>query len=78
MLRIGPASHCCFFDSSDFESAVRLAVSLGGDSDTIACITGGIAEAFYGSIPKDIEDYVMNILPEEFQTVVRKVQDLPL
>ena len=38
----------------DFESAVRLAVSLGGDSDTLACITGGLAEAYYKEIPKEI------------------------
>lgn len=37
-----------FLESTDFESAIRLAVSIGGDSDTIACITGGIAEAYYG------------------------------
>ena len=41
-------------DSTDFESAIRLGVSLGGDSDTLACITGGIAEAFYKDIPDDI------------------------
>lgn len=68
-----PQAIVAFMDSYDFESAVRLAVSLGGDSDTIACITGGNAEAFYGSIPKVVENHVMNLLPEEFQTVVRKV-----
>lgn len=73
-----PQAIVAFMDSSDFESAVRLAISLGGDSDTIACVAGGIAEAFYRSIPKDIEDHVMNLLPEEFQSVVRKVQAFPL
>ena len=43
-----------FFESSDYESCVRKAVSIGGDSDTIAAIAGGIAEAFYGTIPDDI------------------------
>jgi ADP-ribosylglycohydrolase len=43
-----PEAIIAFLDSIDFESAIRLAVSLGGDSDTLACITGGIAEAFYG------------------------------
>lgn len=38
----------CFFESKDFEDAIRTAVSMGGDSDTIAAITGGVAEAFYG------------------------------
>ena len=53
-----PQAIIAFLDSRDFESAIRLAVSLGGDSDTLACITGGIAEAFYGmtfSIPDTID-----------------------
>ncbi len=43
-----PEAIIAFLDSNDFESAIRLAISLGGDSDTLTCITGGIAEAFYG------------------------------
>ena len=43
-----PQAIIAFLDSSDYESAIRLAVSLGGDSDTIACMAGGIAAAFYG------------------------------
>jgi hypothetical protein len=43
-----PQAFAAFFDSVDFESAIRLAVSLGGDSDTLACVTGGVAEGFYG------------------------------
>ena len=54
-----------FLDSSDFEHAIRLAVSLGGDSDTLACITGGIAEVYYG-MPEDIKQQVYNKLPNEF------------
>jgi ADP-ribosylglycohydrolase family protein len=50
-------------------SAPRLAVSIGGDSDTLAAITGGIAEAYYG-IPKDIENQALTYLPEEFQQVI--------
>jgi ADP-ribosyl-[dinitrogen reductase] hydrolase len=60
-----PEAIIAFLESTDYESAVRLAVSLGGDSDTIACITGGIAEAFYRDIPDEIIDNVLNILPEE-------------
>jgi ADP-ribosylglycohydrolase len=51
-----------FLESTGFEHAVRLAVSLGGDSDTIAAIAGGIAEAFYREIPEDIADFVQVIL----------------
>jgi ADP-ribosylglycohydrolase len=46
-----PVAVQAFLESTDFESAVRLAVSVGGDSDTIACIAGAIAHAFYGPIP---------------------------
>jgi ADP-ribosylglycohydrolase len=50
-----PEAIIAFLESTDFESAVRNAVFLGGDADTQACIAGGIAEAFYGGVPKDIE-----------------------
>lgn len=50
-----------FLESSDFENAIRLAVSLGGDSDTIAAITGSIAEAFYG-VPPEIEKKALSYL----------------
>ena len=43
-----------FFESRDYESAIRKAISIGGDSDTIAAIAGGIAEAYYGEIPENI------------------------
>src|SRR5206468_3846433 len=48
-----PESIIAFLESKDFEDAVRKAISLGGDADTLACITGGISEAFYG-VPKPI------------------------
>jgi ADP-ribosylglycohydrolase len=61
-----PQAIIAFLDSTDFEDAIRKAVSLGGDSDTLACITGGIAEAFYKEIPKAMVDRVQRLLPEEF------------
>lgn len=54
-----------FLESSDFEDAVRCAVSIGGDSDTIAAITGSIAEAYYG-VPADIRKQTVQYL-DEFQ-----------
>lgn len=42
-----PPAIVAFLESKDYETAIRLAISIGGDSDTIACITGGIAEAYY-------------------------------
>lgn len=52
-----PPAIIAFLDSTDYESAIRNAVSLGGDADTEACIAGGIAEAFYGEIPKQISSF---------------------
>lgn len=53
-----PEAIVAFLDSTSFENALRLAVSLGGDSDTLTCITGGIAQAFYGNVPEEIEQEV--------------------
>lgn len=64
-----PEAITAFLDSSDFENAIRLAVSLGGDSDTLACITGGIAEAFYG-IPDVFKKFVDNFLTDDLRTVL--------
>ncbi|MBN1361023.1 MAG: ADP-ribosylglycohydrolase family protein [Sedimentisphaerales bacterium] len=49
-----PEAIIAFLDSTDYEDAIRNAISLGGDSDTQACIAGGIAEAYYKTIPDDI------------------------
>ena len=67
-----PEAIISFLESTDFESAIRLAISLGGDSDTIACITGGIAEAYYKEIPDNIIDNVLNILPQELIEIVEE------
>ena len=61
-----PQAICAFLESTSFEDAVRKAISLGGDSDTQACITGSIAEAYYG-LTYDDEDKVLSYLPEELQ-----------
>ncbi|MBO5104862.1 MAG: ADP-ribosylglycohydrolase family protein [Ruminococcus sp.] len=52
-----PPAIVAFLDSHDYESAVRNAVSLGGDADTMACVAGGIAEAFYKDIPEHIKNF---------------------
>ena len=67
-----PESIIAFLESTDFESAVRLAVSLGGDADTMGSITGGIAEAFYGGVPEHIRKEVLKRLPDEFIEVMEK------
>ena len=59
-----------FLHSNDVESAIRLAVSLGGDSDTQACIAGAIAHAYYSEIPLEIENEVRSRLPRKFLLVL--------
>jgi ADP-ribosylglycohydrolase len=61
-----PESIIAFLESTDYESAVRNAISLGGDADTMACIAGGIAQAFYGPLPSPIVQQTRQRLPEPF------------
>jgi ADP-ribosylglycohydrolase len=67
-----PEALIAFLDSSDFENAIRLAVSLGGDTDTLTCITGGIAQAFYGGIPTEIAEKTLSILDDDLRAVTLK------
>ncbi len=67
-----PPAVIAFLESENYEDAVRKAVSLGGDADTLACITGGIAEAFYGEVPQEIKDKVFELLDEKLAGVVRE------
>ncbi len=66
-----PEAIISFLDSGSYEDTIRNAVSLGGDSDTLACIAGGIAEAYYGQIPDDIYKKVEEILPADLMEIVR-------
>jgi ADP-ribosylglycohydrolase len=65
-----PESIIAFLESTGVEDAMRKAVSLGGDSDTMACIAGAIGEAFYGGVPAEIRERVRGCLPGEFLEVV--------
>lgn len=65
-----PQSIIAFLESTDYEDAVRQAVSLGGDSDTMACIAGGIAQAYYQEIPDDIIKRVRQILDPKLLAIV--------
>ena len=62
-----------FLESSSFEDAVRGAISLGGDSDTIGAMAGSMAEAFYG-IPRELREAALGFLDAELQAVVRKFE----
>ncbi|MBP6974178.1 MAG: ADP-ribosylglycohydrolase family protein, partial [Syntrophorhabdus sp.] len=64
-----------FLESDGYEDAVRKAISIGGDSDTIACITGGIAEAFYKGVPQEIVSFAMEKLDNDLRQVVIEFQD---
>lgn len=67
-----PEAIISFLDSTDYENAIRLAISIGGDSDTIACMTGGIAEAYYKKIPDEIVNTVMDMLPQQMIEVIEE------
>lgn len=67
-----PEAIISFLDSTSYEDALRNAISLGGDSDTLACITGGIAEAFYQDIPYDIQTKVRELLTPDLLGIAER------
>jgi len=69
-----PEAIIAFLESADFEDAIRNAVSLGGDSDTLTAITGSIAEAAYG-VPETIRDKAVSLLDEPFLEVLNRWHD---
>ena len=82
-----PQAFMAFYDSHDFAESIRLAVSLGGDSDTLACITGGIAQAYYETqveksesntpaIPDSVLAEMRSRLPQFFWTVMEKLAEV--
>jgi ADP-ribosylglycohydrolase len=70
-----PEAIIAFLESSDYEDAVRKAVSLGGDADTLACMAGGIAEAYYKKLPGPIILRAKGILDEELRAIVDEFGD---
>ena len=69
-----PLSFYLLSQASSFEDAIRLAISHGGDSDTIGAIVGSIAEARFG-IPQDMKDKAISYLPDEMQDVLNNLQE---
>ena len=65
-----PQAIIAFLESNSYEDSVRKAVSIGGDSDTLACMTGGIAQAYYKYIPDDIVKAVRELLNQETLEIV--------
>ena len=66
-----PPAIIAFLESHDYESAIRGAISLGGDADTQACIAGGIAEAYYKEIPEHIKNFCDLKIDTSIKTVVK-------
>ncbi len=69
-----PQALVCFLHSSDFIDTIRKAVSIGGDSDTIACIAGSIAEAYYG-IDEEYKEETLKRLPEDLKQIVADFEE---
>lgn len=67
-----PEAMVAFLESESVEDAIRKAVSLGGDSDTQACIAGAIAEAFYGMIAEELAAEIYERLPDEFNEIIQR------
>lgn len=65
-----PQSIIAFLESNNYEDAVRKAVSLGGDSDTLGCMTGGIAQAYYKHIQDHIIGMVRGLLNDDFLAII--------
>ena len=70
-----PESIICFLESKDYEDCVRLAVSMGGDADTMGAIAGSIAAAFYGEIPDFIIEKCWAKLPEDIREIIEKFRE---
>ena len=66
-----PPAIIAFLESNDYESAIRNAISLGGDADTQACIAGGIAEAYYKDIPQHIKAFCDFRIDTSIKSVVK-------
>jgi ADP-ribosylglycohydrolase len=65
-----PESIIAFLESENFEDAIRNAISIGGDSDTIASMTGAISEAYYKSVPDELIERMNEYLPEKFKNIM--------
>ena len=67
-----PQSVRAFIDSTDYESALRETISLGGDADTMGAITGGIACAFYNGVTDGIYDFTMSKLQDDMKDIINE------
>jgi ADP-ribosylglycohydrolase len=70
-----PQAITAFLEATDFEDSIRNAISLGGDADTLACITGSIAEPYFGGVPPDIRESVLLRLDDDLLAVVTEFEE---
>ena len=70
-----PQANIAFLESTDFEDAIRNSISLGGDADTKACITGVLTEAHYKNIPDEIAEFVYSRLTPEIKAVLEQLRE---
>lgn len=71
IMKTVPVALFCFFESNNFEDAIRKTLSIGGDTDTLACIVGSIAEAYYG-IDEELINNVQKYIPEYFKPIINE------
>lgn len=67
-----PESLICFLESTDYEDAIRKAIALRGDADTMAAIAGSMAAAYYGEVPDDLVTFALGRLPHDFQAIIQQ------
>ncbi len=70
-----PQAIIAFLESTDYEDAIRNGISIGGDSDTIACMAGSIAAAFHKKIPEKMLEFANNELPDDFIKIINQFDD---
>lgn len=70
-----PQSLVAFFDSKDYEDAIRLTISLGGDADTMGAITGAVAAAYYKEVDTNIINFTLGKLPEDLRKIVERFEE---
>lgn len=69
-----PQAMQAFFESTNFEDAIRNVISIGGDSDTLAAVTGAVAEAYYG-IPDDIKETALSYLDDRLLDITERFEE---
>lgn len=70
-----PQALIAFFESTSYEDAIRNAISLGGDADTLACITGSVAEAYYGGVPPELAAPAVALLDAPLVAVLERFRE---